>query len=553
MGQEDSYSPQQNIYHSNQNYTQPPPQQQQQAPYDPYYAQPPPQQQQPYQPAYGQPQQQQQPYQPAYGQPAYGQPGYEQQQHGAQATYVTTSPYGQHPDDHDHHDVDDDKFRPVSGYRDPIFAFLFVAHLVGVLVILIFGAKNRNTVADDTNPNAGNTTSTASDSFHPSDHPNNFIPFEEVARVFTVVMIGVVAAFVFAFAYLSFMKKYARGLIVATIIASVVWCLVLAIVGFAMGSLITGVIMLIVALLNGVFYWFWRSRIPFAAALLTQIASLLNRYPAPSYYAYASLLVQIIWVCIWLPALAFTQSYNGTTANVLTVFLFLSYYWTFQVIKNVVHVTTSGLIATWYFMNDAMPTNPTNKAFKRAMTTSFGSICFGSLLVAILRTLKQLANSGRNGRNNIIQCLAVCILGILDRLLTYFNMYAFTQVAIYGKTYWQAAKDTWGLIKSHGIDAVVNDNIISGVLLLGAIVGGVLTAAVGAVISFFFLREYAVALAVVCFVIGFAFATCTMEVVESGVATLFVCFAMDPQTLRRKSPELYDRLTERYGSLMHNV
>lgn len=30
-------------------------------------------------------------------------------------------------------------------------------------------------------------------------------------------------------------------------------------------------------------------------------------------------------------------------------------------------------------------------------------------------------------------------------------MYAFTQVAIYGKTYCQAAKDTWQLVKSHGV------------------------------------------------------------------------------------------------------
>jgi hypothetical protein len=34
------------------------------------------------------------------------------------------------------------------------------------------------------------------------------------------------------------------------------------------------------------------------------------------------------------------------------------------------------------------------------------------------------------------------------------------QVAIYGKTYCRAAKDTWHLVHSHGIQAIVNDNII---------------------------------------------------------------------------------------------
>ena len=52
----------------------------------------------------------------------------------------------------------------------------------------------------------------------------------------------------------------------------------------------------------------------------------------------------------------------------------------FSVAKNVVHVTTSGLYATWYFLSSALPSNPTTKAFKRAITTSFGSLCLGSLL-----------------------------------------------------------------------------------------------------------------------------------------------------------------------------
>lgn len=35
-------------------------------------------------------------------------------------------------------------------------------------------------------------------------------------------------------------------------------------------------------------------------------------------------------------------------------------------------------------------------------------------------------------------------------------MYAFTQVAIYGKTYCQAAKDTWTLVKSRGVGTLFN-------------------------------------------------------------------------------------------------
>ena len=79
-----------------------------------------------------------------------------------------------------------------------------------------------------------------------------------------------------------------------------------------------------------------------------------------------------------------------------------------------------------------MPENPTILSFKRSITTSFGSICLGSLLVAILETLRTLIRYARAQRDNIIAFCADCILGIIESLLRYFNLYAFTQVAIYG-------------------------------------------------------------------------------------------------------------------------
>ena len=56
------------------------------------------------------------------------------------------------------------------------------------------------------------------------------------------------------------------------------------------------------------------------------------------------------------------------------------------------------------------------------MTTSFGSICFGSFLVAIVQALRALANSARdNGDAQIFACIAECILACLASILEYFN------------------------------------------------------------------------------------------------------------------------------------
>lgn len=39
--------------------------------------------------------------------------------------------------------------------------------------------------------------------------------------------------------------------------------------------------------------------------------------------------------------------------------------------------------------------NPTAASAKRALTTSFGSICYGSLIIAIIQTLKAMARSAQ--------------------------------------------------------------------------------------------------------------------------------------------------------------
>ena len=60
---------------------------------------------------------------------------------------------------------------------------------------------------------------------------------------------------------------------------------------------------------------------------------------------------------------------------------------------------------------------PLSQTPHRALTTSFGSICFGSLLVALIQALKQLAHEARqNGDSGILACIAECILGCLESI-----------------------------------------------------------------------------------------------------------------------------------------
>jgi len=66
--------------------------------------------------------------------------------------------------------------------------------------------------------------------------------------------------------------------------------------------------------------------------------------------------------------------------------------------------------------------SPLRPANFSAMTTSFGSICFGSLLVAIIQALQALANAAQQeGDAGILACIAECILSCLASIVEYFN------------------------------------------------------------------------------------------------------------------------------------
>ena len=89
-----------------------------------------------------------------------------------------------------------------------------------------------------------------------------------------------------------------------------------------------------------------------------------------------------------------------------------------------IHATIAGVVATWWIVPNEANSFCSSAIFdslKRTLTTSFGSICFGSLLVAIIQALRALANIARSQDNGILMCLAECILACIANLIEYFN------------------------------------------------------------------------------------------------------------------------------------
>jgi hypothetical protein len=152
-----------------------------------------------------------------------------------------------------------------------------------------------------------------------------------------------------------------------------------------------------------------------------------------------------------------------------------------------VHAIVAGVVSTWWF-DPSEASCCCSKAIwgstVRATTTSFGSICFGSLLVAIIQTLTAMVESARqsddvDGCARFLLCLVDCCLSCLQGILEYFNKYAYIYVGMYGYSYLQAGKNVMTLFRQKGWTVIVNDDLISNVLSLFNLVVGALVGLLG--------------------------------------------------------------------------
>jgi len=435
-------------------------------------------------------------------------------------------------------------------YQDKWWAVAFIAQLLALVIIGgICYNRWHTTFQANQDPNATTTDS--------NNNSNDLGPLE---HAFPLIAISIAVAVLQAGVWLWLMQHHGRILIWITLIFGLIVSAAGVVLAARAGSVVGAVLAGIFFLLNLWYVYSVRHKIPFAAAMMDVSLRSMSRFKS------AWLLP--IWGMILMSGLAFVWSVcafsivyavdNGSSSNAYSVrgliffVLALSLFWTILAIKAWVHVCVAGVQATWYFLAPhAVPNHPVFHAVKRASTTSFGSICFGSFIVAFIRTVRFFVNlayqNARNSNNQFAACalcILECLIGILESIVNYLNQYAFAICAIYGKAFMPAARDAWGLMKSRGFDAVINDSLIGGVLSFAQIIGGICTGVVVALVAKYGFGTDWRPWAGVGFVIGVMLMMVITEVVESAIIALFICLADDPVTLQRTKPDEYNRLMD---------
>eukprot|EP00249_Psilotum_nudum_P010325 c22474_g1_i1 orf=490-2595(-) len=153
-------------------------------------------------------------------------------------------------------------------------------------------------------------------------------------------------------------------------------------------------------------------------------------------------------------------------------------FWTTQFIIACSLTTIAGAVASYYWARGetvAMPAFPVLSSAKRVLRYSLGSMALGSLVVAIIETIRFILDSIRQKLKvleaapggcilSILWCCAQCCLGCIEWTIKFINRNAYIVIAITGKGFCGAAARATSLILSNilriGTVNVIGDIIV---------------------------------------------------------------------------------------------
>lgn len=403
-------------------------------------------------------------------------------------------------------------------FNDVFFAILFYIHLAAMAFALPMSINAEG------GGNAGNFGS--------------IIYFVSVCSVFAVGL----STF-----SLGLMMKFSRKLVQLALYFYIATSFAIMVVMFMAGNMLMAALCALSFAFSICYASAVQSRIPFAAANLTAALTAVKANLGLTMVAYIFMFVGFGYSIAWTTiSNAVLNTYPG-----MAFLLFLSFYWTHQVLKNTMHVTTAGVIGTWWFAPDeasSFCSRSIGDSFVRATTYSFGSICFGSFIVALIQALRQLNRQLRENRDaQIIVCLIDCILGCIEGLIEYFNKWAYIYVGLYGYSYLDAGRNVIELFQNKGWTTIISDDLANMVLFMISIVIGLFTGLMGFIVAsmdnnIFSDFDFDSSPGGVGFgfglLIGVVLASIMLGVVESAVSTCIVCFAESPAEFEQNHPSL---------------
>jgi hypothetical protein len=333
--------------------------------------------------------------------------------------------------------------------------------------------------------------------------------------------------------------------------------------------------------------WLWTRKnklgFDFVAVVFDLVATVLMSSSAVIAASIVVLFVASVWAFWCCQLLANVEEDEGWSFNL--VWMLFHFYWVSHLFKTIIAVFVSGTVMFWYHHWDsdrsespratpssswslspsstrlsasastvvdsdsALPARHVKSTpphivvghyVRVAFTSAFGASCIGSLMTPLAHLVWNLLRMSK--REDAWRWLRVCVrpyVGRIESFIQVYHKYTFVYVASYGQSFHAASVELWHLIDTQGIEAMVDDDLTSRLLLfaangcagcMGALANGMLFGShlqlYGTILSYF---------------VGYSVCSTATTMMNSTVKTLFVCFAMNPTRLSKLNPIIYHR------------
>ncbi|KAL0232011.1 hypothetical protein PCE1_003007 [Barthelona sp. PCE] len=284
-----------------------------------------------------------------------------------------------------------------------------------------------------------------------------------------------------------------------------------------------------------------RNKIKLTIGLLKNSVSAFTSVPS---VVFVSVIVAAIMICAILYGVvvninAVTALSAGDSAKFVIFVVFVTA-WIGFFLSGLLQLSIGGGIGHWYFTKDrTMGTPGCFRYLFFGLTLHLGTIAVGSLILAILFTIRFIVNKAKKSAkakgNKIGACLLGCIaccLKCFESLIDWLTSYAYIFVALHGESFISSGKRVTALLKKHFDTAAVNDGLSWFIFTVGNILLGVLTYSVLGKIYEDATTSQRMMGASIVFVFLYALSLMLKRVLQA----VFVCFAEDAEDGYKYTP-----------------
>lgn len=397
------------------------------------------------------------------------------------------------------------------------------------------------------------------------------------------ILIGALAAAVLlGFAWIQMMKMFTQEFIYATLVAGV-----LAVVGLGGYVLNMGMkqksegIMVVAYVIFGLdailvlLIIFLRKKIALTCAMMKEACRGVQHntllLPVLAVVVAVFLGFAAFWVAsfiyLWSIPLDDTVDIGGSDSTSIThfnekvrnllLFQVFAFFWIAAFLSAVYQHVVAGSVAGWYFSRDVVsagkPRENAITSLFHAVTTSFGSLAFGALVLAIVQFMNFLLELTKksNSKNKFLVCLiscVQCILACIQGIVQYINKFAYIYVAMHGYSFCHAARECFDLISRNFFSAVIMDTITGFVLFVGKALFTALCTIITVAILDAQNRPLTAVTLGLSVVLSFTVLHIISHVIGVSVDTVFVCYLEDLELNKGEnmyiSPDLHALLQE---------